>query len=146
MSQRTFRMILIILCVSALTVILCDLAKAQALAPVTAAGSDWTGLIIIAVIVLLVAVVIVIHRRFPTQASQADAAVKAETLKVAGEIRDHLKALVEKAPAAPTPAPAPVEPTPTQPAGKNGVAGVLSLTVTGDPKADLAAFQAAYFS
>jgi hypothetical protein len=30
-------------------------------------------------------------------------------------------------------------------AGKNGVAGVMTLTVTGNPKADLDAFNAAYF-
>jgi hypothetical protein len=30
--------------------------------------------------------------------------------------------------------------------GKNGVAGVLTVTVTGDPKVDLPAISAAYFS
>ena len=117
-------------------------AYAQTLQPV-AAATDWTSVVIVVVVIALIVAAVLLHRRFPAQASKADLAVKTEAVKVLGEIRDHFKS----APAVPSAPPAPADaPPPAAPAGKNGVAGTLTLTVTGDPKADLAAFQTAYFS
>ena len=114
--------------------------------PTVAQPTDWSSVVIVVVVLALIVAAVLLHRRFPAQAAKADLAVKTEAVKVLGEIRDHFKSAPATPAAGPTGAPASPDAPPPAPAGKNGVAGVLTLPVTGDPKADLAAFQAAYFS
>lgn len=118
--------------------------------PTAATPTDWSLYGFILVAVALVALVVWLHHRFPSEAAKADIAVKTDAAAATRRVADALEALFHKhttaPPAAPTAGPAPAEAIPAQPAGKNGEAGLFSVQVTGDPKADLAAIQAQYFS
>lgn len=99
--------------------------------------SDNSFLIFIVVIALIIGAGIYLHRRFPSQSDKAAA-------ETAAGIHALLQKLDQKTALAPAPADAPA--APAAPAGKNGVAGALTVQVTGDPKVDMPAINAAYFS
>ncbi len=132
-------------------------AIAQTLAPVTApaSGFDIWMFVAIAVVVLAVVGFVYLKRKSPATAASLTATAGAdlhavgsgiliELGKLRQAVEDHLAKTPAAAPgpaqAGATEAPATVAP----PAGKQSVAGVFSLPVTGDPKVDLPAITAAY--
>lgn len=117
--------------------------------PTASTPADWSLYGFILVVVALAGLVIWLHHRFPSQAAKADIAVKTDAAAATHRVADALEALFHKhaaAPAAPaadaTPAPEPAAPAPP---GKLGQPGRIVLDVSGDPKVDTAAWQAAYF-
>jgi hypothetical protein len=124
-------------------------AYAQTLAPATTSGGfDLWTLGAILLVVAAIAAFVWYRRKNPAGAaalaSTGLADLKATGEKIVSAIENHTKAVAPTATVYPvTPA---VPASPAAPPGKNGVAGVLTLNVTGDPKADLEAFTAAYYS
>lgn len=108
--------------------------------------ADFTWLWIALAFAVFVGIAIYLHRRFPTQAAKTDAAVRSESVKLLAEIRDKIVGALAVPPRHDVDAPA-SEPAPTVTvsAGKSGQAGPLTIQCSGDPAADIKAFNAAYF-
>jgi len=121
------------------------IAYAETLTPVAQSSSDWSWLIVLAIIAAAATILIYAHRRWPSQSAKVETQAKADLAKALGDLRVWLATRLadktgatEEAPAEPAPAP----PVP----GKQGQPGPLTIQCTGDPKADNAAWQSAYFS
>lgn len=133
---------------------------ADAVLTPAAPPADWAFYGALAVIALLGVGLVWLWRHHPgaVATAQADAAkavaaakVGAADLTALGDrivkaIQEHAAAVSAGASGTATAAPADAPATVTPPAGKQGVAGVLSVQVTGDPKVDLPAITAAYLS
>lgn len=104
--------------------------------------TDFTAVIVFFAVVALVVLGVYLHRRFPSETAKAEAQGKAELAKALGDLRVTLATkLADKTGPTEDPAIPVLTPTP----GKQGQPGPLTVQCTGDPKADNAAWQAAYF-
>jgi hypothetical protein len=106
--------------------------------------TPFWGFIVLSIVIIVIFMVW-LKRHDPTQFSKIEAAVEAFALRVEQTGKNLVASLDKNTTATNANTPAVVASVSTTP-GKNGVAGVLTVTVTGDPKVDLPAINAAYFA
>lgn len=118
----------------------------QSLAPVAVTGPPaptgwsfpWWGWPVAGVVVA-VALFLALRKWWPAAAAKVQASASTDAAALGKVIADALAHAKANPPAAVV-----AEPAPAAAAGKQGVPGVFTATVTGDPKVDLPALTAAY--